>query len=252
MFCAVAKAESKPPEQGNLPESLVEPTNDGVAVTESDKLWSTEPEVTSSAAASSTRSDVPDMSPPQQELASNLSQAPWIRNPPGLPPPPGLEAQKGPPARSRLPAPDGGVYIPTPDPVESVTGVPHPPGPQQLSSQKVQRQDRKKVAEALGMSRRQYERILGDTERPRAKQASTKNGWLKQGTMALLFKNRFMKSQQSHSSKKHVLEFGRHSGLAPCRACMKLLSKHCSRFFAVIVSTRRAVVRRRLSAICKQ
>ena len=196
MFCAVAKAESKPPEQGNLPQSLVEPTNDGVAVTESDELWSTEPEVTSSAAASSTRSDVPDMSPPQQELATNLSQAPWIRNLPGLP------------------APDGGVYIPTPDPVESVTGVPHPPGPQQLSSQKVQRQDRKKVAEALGMSRRQYERILGDTERPRAKQASTKNGWLKQGTMALLFKNRFMKSQQSHSSKKHVLEFGRHSGLA--------------------------------------
>lgn len=163
LFCAVAKAESKPPEHGNLPESVVEPANDGVVVTESEKLWSTEPEVTSSAAASSTRSDVPA-----------FPQAPWIRNPPGLPPPPGLEAQKGPAARSRLPAPHGGVFTPTPDPVEQATGVPDPPGPQQLSSQKDQRQDRKKVAEALGMSRRQYERLLGDTERPRAKQASKK------------------------------------------------------------------------------
>ncbi len=161
MCCS--KAESKPPEHGNLPESVVEPANDGVVVTESEKLWSTELEVTSSA-ASSTRSDV---------LA--FPQAPWIRNPPGLPPPPGLEAQKAPgleaqKARSRLPAPHGGVYTPTPDP----TGVPDPPGPQQLSSQKEQRQDRKKVAQALGMSRRQYERILGDTERPRAKQAPKK------------------------------------------------------------------------------
>lgn len=115
--------------------------------------------------------------------------------------------------------------------------------------QKDQRQDRKKVAEALGMSRRQYERLLGDTERPRAKQASKKIASKK---IALLFKNRFIQSQQSNSSKKHVLEFGRYSGLAPCRACMKLLSKHCSLFFAVILSPPRAVVRRRLSAICKQ